>query len=370
MNKRFTRREMLTTGSLALAGSVAGLSFDPAHLLAQEGSTDQHGTTAANGRVSNGKPLVIDVHAHLWTDDYLDLVESFGKKDTNIQRGREAGTKQAEIEKRFATMDSADVDLQVLSVTPQSPHFENKEHAVAAARKANDMYAEAVQRWPKRFAALAALPLPHVDESLREIDRAIGQLGMRGVGITTDILGRSIADPAFAPIYEELNRRRSVLFIHPAGDGAYSPLITDYQIIWMIGAPVEDTVAVLHLITRGIPSRFPQMKIITAHVGGALPILLERLDSVSTWEDPQIAEKPSLAARRMWYDTVDYGDVPALRSAVDRLGATQVVLGSDFPYENGDLYRLAVNYIRNAGLTHEDVARILTRNASGLLGFA
>jgi aminocarboxymuconate-semialdehyde decarboxylase len=69
----------------------------------------------------------------------------------------------------------------------------------------------------------------------------------------------------------------------------------------------------------------------------------------------------------MWYDTVDYGDVPALRSAVDRLGATQLVLGSDFPYENGDLYRLAVNYIRNAGLAKEDVTRILALNASALL---
>lgn len=207
----------------------------------------------------------------------MDLVESFGRKDTNIQRGREAGINPAEIQKRFATMDSSGVDLQVLSVTPQSPHFENTEHAVIAARKANDMYAEAVQRWPKRLAAFAALPLPHIDESLHELDRALGQLGMRGVGITTDILGRSIADPAFTPLYEELNRRRSALFIHPAGDGAYSPLIADYQIIWMIGAPVEDTVAVLHLITRGIPSPFPQMKIITAHVGGALPSLLERL---------------------------------------------------------------------------------------------
>jgi 6-methylsalicylate decarboxylase len=359
MRNRFSRRQILKAVPLTLAG--AGLIFEPPQLFTQ-------GAASGDQPKKNRPPLCIDVHAHLWTDEYLDLVESYGKKDTNIQRGRDAGVTQAEIDKRFATMDSAGVDLQVLSVSPQSPHFENKERAVTAARRSNDMYAEAVRRWPTRFAAFAALPLPHIDESLKEIDRAIGQFGMRGAALTTDILGRSIADSAFLAVYEELNRRRSVLFIHPSGNGAYSPLIADYKIIWMIGAPVEDTVAVLHLITHGIPSRFPQMKIITAHVGGALPMLLDRLDSISTWEYPEIAEKPSVAARRMWYDTVAYGDVPALRAAVDALGAGQLVLGSDFPYENGDLYRRAVTYVRDAGLQQGDVTRILTSNASALLG--
>jgi 6-methylsalicylate decarboxylase len=365
MTDRLSRRQILKAVPLSLAGTLAGaaagLIFESPQLLAQ--------AAAVGGEPVKDRPaLCIDVHAHLWTEEYLDLVETYGKKDTNIQRGRDAGVTQAEIDKRFATMDSAGVDLQVLSVSPQSPHFENKDHAVTAARKANEMYAEAVHRWPKRFAAFAALPLPHIDESLKEIDHAIGQLGMRGVSLTTDILGRSIADPAFLPVYEELNRRGSVLFIHPSGDGAYSPLIADYKIIWMIGAPVEDTVAVLHLITHGIPSRFPRMKIITAHVGGALPMLLDRLDSISTWEYPEIAERPSVAARRMWYDTVAYGDVPALRAAVDALGAGQLVLGSDFPYENGDLYRRAVTYVRDAGLQQGDVTRILKSNASALLG--
>ncbi len=365
MTNRFSRRQILKAVPLSLAGTftgaAAGLIFESPQLLAQ-------GETSGDDAVKNRPTLCIDVHAHLWTDEYLDLVESYGKKDTNIQRGRDAGVTQVEIDKRFATMDSAGVDLQVLSVSPQSPHFENKDHAITAARKANEMYAEAVHRWPKRFAAFAALPLPHIDESLKEIDRVIGQFGMRGVALTTDILGRSIADPAFLPVYEELNRRGSVLFIHPSGDGAYSPLIADYKIIWMIGAPVEDTIAVLHMITHGIPSRFPRMKIITAHVGGAVPMLLDRLDSISTWEYPEIAEKPSVAARRMWYDTVAYGDVPALRAAVDALGAGQLVLGSDFPYENGDLYRRAVTYVRDAGLQQGDVTRILKGNASALLG--
>src|SRR5271155_4822950 len=116
MNKRdcgLTRRRLLSTGSVAAAGLFCDLHW----LEAQQ-----------------KKPLCIDVHAHLWTDAYLDLMVAFGKTDTGIQRGKGAGTGQAEMEKRFATMDAAGVDLQVLSVGPQFPHFENKEHAVAAAR--------------------------------------------------------------------------------------------------------------------------------------------------------------------------------------------------------------------------------------------
>ena len=350
--RRFTRREWLATSSLAAGALVCGLpSFAGRAALA----------------APQQKPLCIDVHAHFWTDAYLDLVTTYGKTDTNIQRGRGAGPGEAEIAQRFATMDAAGVDLQVLSVSPQMPHFADKAHAVNAAKMANDMLADAVRRWPKRFAAFAALPLPHIDESLRELDRARNQLHMAGVANTTAILGRSVADAAFHPIYDELNRRKSVLFLHPAGNNANSSFIADAHLTWFVGAPVEDLIAVAQLINAGIPKRFPDMKIINSHLGGAVPTMLARWDSVSTWEEPAIPEKPSIAARRMWYDTVDYGDAPALRAAVDTLGATQLVLGSDFPYESGKAYELCANYIRDSGLPAQDVARILRSNAAGLL---
>ena len=348
--RAWTRRDLLGAGSLAAAvvffGAIDGL-------FAQTQS-----------------PRCIDVHAHLWTDEYLDLAESYGKSDTGTQRGRGAGTGQKEIEKRFATMEAAGVDLQVLSVSPQFPHFENQQHAINGARKANDMLADAVRKWPRRFGAFAAVPLPHVDAALTEIDRALGQLGMLGVALGTDVLGRSLADPAFAPVYQELNRRASVIFIHPSGNAAFSHLISENHATWMIGAPVEDAVAVTNIIAAGIPSRFPQLKIITAHLGGALPLVLDRMDSVSTWEYPEIPEKPSVAAKRMWYDTVDYGSVPALRAAVDTLGADRLVLGSDFPYEAGSAYQLCVDYIRKSGLQENQVFQILVRNASAMLRLA
>ena len=146
---------------------------------------------------------------------------------------------------------------------------------------------------------------------------------------------------------EKLNRRGAVLYLHPAGNGACSPLIANYHLTWMVGAPVEDTISIMQLITHGIPARYPDIKIINSHLGGALPMLLQRADDQYRWEAPETPEPPSVAARRMWYDTVGHGRVPALRCAVDSFGADRLLLGTDFPYENGDIFIRAVDYIND-----------------------
>jgi 6-methylsalicylate decarboxylase len=313
----------------------------------------------------------VDVHAHLWSDDYLDLLARFGSTTTDVHRGLGAGPDDDdELTARFALMDSAGVELQVLSATPASPHFEHQAHAVEAARRVNDEYAAVVRRFPDRFRAFAALPLPHVDAALAELDRALDQPGMVGAAITTSVLGRSLADPELAPLYAELDRRRAVLYVHPAGCGAESPLITGHDLTWMVGAPIEDTVAAMHLVVAGIPSRYPNLRIVVAHLGGALPMILERADHQYGWEAPQTPERPSAAARRLWYDTVGHDHTPALRAAVDSLGADRLLLGSDFPYQTGDLYRAAVDYVPRAGLPPDQVDAILDRNAAALLGLA
>jgi aminocarboxymuconate-semialdehyde decarboxylase len=192
-------------------------------------------------------------------------------------------------------------------------------------------------------------------------------MGAVGVGLSTVILDRSLADAAFMPIYEEMNRRATVLFLHPAGNAIYSKLIADYHLTWMIGAPAEDSVAALHLIQQGIPTKFPGVKIINSHLGGALPVLLKRLDSITTWEYPQMPEQPSIALRRMYYDTVSYGDAPALHASIAAFGLDKMVFGSDFPYETGDLYTLSARYVRDAGLKPDEAAAILGGNAAGML---
>ncbi|GAB2520768.1 amidohydrolase family protein [Nocardia heshunensis] len=309
----------------------------------------------------------IDIHAHLWTDEYLDLLDSYGRTDTAVQRGLGAGRSEAELTARFELNDSAGIAHQVLSVSPQNPHFEDPAAAIHSARVANDLYAEVVSEWPERFSAFAALPLPHVDAALEELTRALDQLGMAGATVTTDILGRSLADPLFTPLFEELDRRGSVLYIHPSGHDAGTALIGDHHMRWMVGAPVEDTIAAMQLILAGIPSRYPNLKIIGSHLGGALPMILQRADNQYQWESPETPEKPSVAARRMWFDTVGHGHVPAIRAAADSFGADRLLLGTDFPYESGDLLREAVTSIQDA-LPAAEAAAVLDANAAAVLG--
>ncbi|HEB0063393.1 TPA: amidohydrolase family protein, partial [Serratia marcescens] len=152
------------------------------------------------------------------------------------------------------------------------------------------------------------------------------------------------------------------------GRGAHSPLIADYALTWSIGAPIEDTVAAMHFILHGIPQRFPEMKIIVPHLGGLLPMTLERLDQTVAWEAPHTPEPPSRAALRMWYDTVGHDQVPALQAAAATFGAERLLFGTDFPFQPGDLFQTTVDYIRRAGLPEADVNAILDRNAAAVFG--
>src|ERR1700749_4365159 len=140
----------------------------------------------------------IDVHAHYWIDDYLDLVAALGKTDTDTQRGTGAGD-GAELDARLKLMDRAGVDMQVLSAAPQLPYGADLQLAQAAARFVNDQYAELVSKHPDRFRAFAATPMPHVGESIAEMGRALDELGMAGVVMNTTVLDQALADPRFEP---------------------------------------------------------------------------------------------------------------------------------------------------------------------------
>jgi 6-methylsalicylate decarboxylase len=308
----------------------------------------------------------IDVHAHYWTDDYLDLLVDLGKADAGAARGIGAGG-GAELDARLALMDRAGVDMQVLSACPQMPYGQDQAKATAVAGFVNDQYAKLIQAYPNRFRAFAALPMPHLDQSIGELSRALDQLGMAGVAMNTTVLGRALVEPDYEPVWAELNRRGAVLYLHPAGNSACSPLIGNYHLTWMVGAPVEDTISVMQLITHGIPARYPDIKIINSHLGGALPMLLQRADDQYSWEAPDTPEPPSVAARRMWYDTVGHGHVPALRCAIDSLGADRLLVGTDFPYENGDVFVRAVDYINDSQIDTIAARAILDQNAATLL---
>jgi predicted TIM-barrel fold metal-dependent hydrolase len=309
----------------------------------------------------------IDVHAHYWTDDYLDLLTGLGKADAGAARGIGAGD-GAELDARLRLMDRAGVQMQVLSACPQTPYGGDAKKAADAARFVNDQYAQLAERHRDRFAAFATLPMPHLEESVDEMRRALDELGVAGVAMNTSVLGHALVEPDFEPVFAELNRGAAVLYLHPAGNSACSPLIGNYDLTWMVGAPVEDTISIMQLITRGIPARYPDIKIINSHLGGALPMLLQRADDQYGWEASDTPERPSAAARRMWYDTVGHGHVPALRCAIDSFGANRLLLGTDFPYENGDFFGRAVDYINDPQIDPIAARAILDQNASSLFG--
>jgi predicted TIM-barrel fold metal-dependent hydrolase len=311
----------------------------------------------------------IDVHAHYWTDDFLDLQAGLGRTDTAAQRGLGAGGDE-ELQARLALMQRAGVDMQILSASPQMPYAEDLDKAVAAARFVNDQYAAVVEQHPDHFRAFAAIPMPHIGESITELGRALDELHMVGVAMTTTVLNHALVEPQFEPVFAEMNRRAVVLYLHPAGNSACSPLISDYNLTWMIGAPIEDTISIMQLITHGIPSRYPRIKIINSHLGGALPMLLRRADNQYKWAVPDTPEKPSTAARRMWYDSVGHGHVPALRCAIDSFGADRLLLGTDFPYETGDIFVRAIDYISDPEITADESSAILEGNATALFGIS
>ena len=348
------RREFLKTAAGGVATLVAG--------AATAGGQQAVPAATAPDR------LRIDVHGHYFPNEYLDMLDRFGGGGTGTAIARNApgsGSPQ-ELQSRFQMMDRAGVKMQILSAAPQLPYFENRQNAITAARFINDAYADIVRRHPDRFVAYAATPLPHVDASIEEMGRALDTLGMVGVTMGTSVLEQSVADPAFDPFWAELNRRGTILFFHPHGLGACSPLITANNLTWPIGATIEDTVVVAHLIAKAIPSRYPRVRIIVPHLGGEISMLLQRLDNQTGMFLPAGSERPSVTARRFWYDTVSHGYVPALRCACDALGAERILLGSDYPYEVGDVYQRCVDYIAEAGLSPEQVEAIRDRNAQAL----
>ena len=310
----------------------------------------------------------IDVHAHYFPVEYLDRLDLYGGSQTTqlLRKAKLAHEGFSGIEAHFRNMDLAKVDLQVLSVSGQLPYFANENDALDAAKLGNDIYARIVGEYPKRFAAFACTPLPHVQASIDEMRRALDELGMVGVTAGTTVLGKSIADPAFDEFFAEVNRRKAVLFIHPMGGSAGSPLIESTKLTWPIGAPLEDTICMLQFMQANIPSRFPDIKIILPHLGGFAPFLMARLDQLQDHFLPASATPPSVQAKYFWYDTVN-ANPSALRCTQEAVGTDRLLFGTDYPFWRDDAFKLCADYIAEAGLPKADVNRILHANAQRVL---
>src|SRR5262245_9756262 len=318
--------------------------------------------------------MIVDIHAHYFPKAYNDALMSIGGRSLPeaarpITARPLRNDDLSSIPVRLEQMDEADVQMQVLSPAASPPYAEKEADAVAAARLINDTYAELAARHPGRFSAVVSLPLPHIDASLREMARGLDELGMLGVSLTCSCFDRSTAEAEFEPLYAEMNRRRTVLNYHPIQNGICSPLINDYKFTVAVGASLEDSAIVLHLIARKIPHRYPGITYVIPHLGGIIPMQLQRLDNQAPRQHPDLPERPSVTAGRFYYDTAGHGSHAALLCAWKAFGADHLVAGSDYPVLMAfETYRQTFHYVRESGLPAEDVEIILHHTAQRILG--
>jgi 6-methylsalicylate decarboxylase len=314
----------------------------------------------------------IDVHAHYYPAALYDLLE----RVTGVQRPRLGNATRGfahhiSIDGQLELMDGAGIERMVLSLGNTPPYYADEATAVAVARGCNDLYVDLHARHPRRFNAFIGLPLPHPDAALAELERGLGLPGVLGVGLGCSVLGRPLDDPAFEPVFAELDRRRSVTFLHPIGAGG-GPNSDDFGMTWMLASRFEDTIAMARLILSGLTLRYPNIRFIVPHLGGTLALFLQRMDNVAErqgWREQHSPDlMPSDLARRFWFDTVNEQH-SALRCACETFGADRVMLGTDWPMLPPEKLKHFVDYVAEA-LPAEDARRVLDTNAAELLGLA
>jgi predicted TIM-barrel fold metal-dependent hydrolase len=318
---------------------------------------------------------IIDVHAHCLPDAIHQLLMSrFGvnamMRPTFVPQDSPVSDVAEEVIGRLAMMDHAGVSIQVLSLPPL-PMVGDETDAVDIARLANDAHARMVAAHPTRFRSLVQLPLPYLEASLIELSRGLDELRMDGVMVFASYGPVAVMSEQFDPLLEALNRRNAVVLLHPTVGGLCSPLLNEFQLGAPLGPALEDTVVVFQMLKRQILSRFPDVRIIVPHLGGILPIFIERMNNQMSRAVPDLPDRPSALVRRLWFDTMSHCSVVGLRAAHAAFGADHLVAGSDYPaMEHFDGYARSLTYVREAGFSDDDVERILHGTAASLFGIS
>jgi len=312
--------------------------------------------------------MAIDVHAHHYPRELVAVMTAL--RSRSVAAVNSAGV-EIPLEERLELLARNGIDRQVLSVGILTPDFNYRDHAVAAARLANDLYAAACRRHPGRLLAFGAVPLPHADAAVAEARRCLDELGMVGITLGCSVAGQPLDNPGFTPLFAELDRRGAVLFLHPVGADT-GPHTTTLGLPWMLGAVFEDTIAAVRLVLSGMTARYPRIRMIVPHLGGATPFLLERLEYYVELERRKGTEIQFRGyirdqLRQLWYDTVNLHP-QALRCTADTIGTDRLLLGTDYPFLSGAALCSCVRYVGESRLSPAQRDAILTHNASLLFG--
>jgi len=306
--------------SVLAAGAVAVLS--PSPRLSRSPLSRLSAQSAP--RVGAAKAGRIDVHYHITPPG---LIQALG-----AQRFATSASNWT-IDQRLMDMERNGVATVLCSIAPQGDPFADSSKAVGLTRECNEFFARLAMDHPGRFGVFASAPLPNVDAALREIDYAFGTLKADGIALFTSYGDKWLGDPAFDPVFDELNRRKAVLFTHPNTANCCKnllPNIGDGTIEW----GTDTTRAITNLLFSGTAARCPNVRMTFSHGGGTMPYLVERFEAVA--RSPKFAAQfPggfAAAAGKFFYDTA-WTTNPEAMSALSKLvPVSQILFGTDFPY--------------------------------------
>ncbi len=321
----------------------------------------------------------IDIHAHFVPEGYLRLIEAEGDAHGVRLRSGPDGpmilvgqvaigpitAHYHDLDLRLRAMDAQGVTVHALSLMPPMVYWADDVVGIRLARLVNDAMAEATRIHPDRFVALATLPMQDPETAVSEVDRAVTQLGCRGIYLGTNVRGKELTDSSFVPVFERIHALGVPIFLHPLNViGAQR--LANYHLHNLLGNPFDTAVAAANLIFSGLLDRFPELQVCLPHAGGALPYLIGRLNH--GWKVRQecrvLKKPPSSYLRRFTYDTISHAP-ESLHYLIRLVGVDRLMIGSDYCFDMG--YERPVEVVTALKLSRNDQKKILGGNAARLL---
>ncbi len=337
----------------------------------------------ARGKQAGKSALVtIDVHCHVHSPEAEARGQSVpGKgaspsltwqnavsKEVNRLQALHVEEQLTSIKRRLRDMDKTGIDIQALSPAPPQYYYATPpEVGRETSRLVNDNIASIVAAHPDRFVGLGTVPLQNTEMAVAELERAVKQLGLRGVEIATNVDGAELSEARFRPFFAKAQELDILIFMHPVGF-THGNRLTEHYFANIIGHPLDSTVAVSHLIFGGVLEAYPKLKICIAHGGGFLPAYSGRMDhghGARPDSRTVIKRKPSTYLRKLYFDTIVFTH-HQLEYLVNTYGSDHVLLGSDYPFDMGPLD--PAGFVAAApSLKRDEKAALLGGNAARLL---
>lgn len=326
----------------------------------------------------------VDFHTHFIPEHFPDMRKKYGGEGWPMLQ--HSAPCQADIyaagkhyrriderswgpERRLRDMQAEGVDVQVLSPIPVTFAYGfSAQGVLELAQMQNEEIALVVSASPEHFIGLGTVPLQDPDSAAREVRRAVTTLGLAGVEIGTNVLGRNLDDPELEPFWQACEEVSAAIFAHPAS--VFAPERTSkYRLIFSVGYTSETGIADSSIVMSGLLERRPSLRLCFAHGGGTFPWLLPRLDQTwRTFDDVRsaLAQPPSQVAKQLSYDTLTY-DPANLCVLIDRLGSDRLLMGTDYPFP---LREEPPGSVIDAltDLSEQERAAMLGRNALNFLG--